>query len=75
MENNQIKKQLADALNLLQREEEKNARRDNEVYNFKNDELPKLQQSYENLIKSMREEKDKCLIDMNKKIEELTKQN
>ena len=75
LENNQIKKQLADALNLLQREEEKNARRDNEVYNFKNDELPKLQQSYENLIKSMREEKDKCLIDMNKKIEELTKQN
>jgi chromosome segregation ATPase len=75
LENNQIKKQLADALNLLKREEEKNAQRDNEVYNFKNDELPKLQKSYENLIQSMREEKEKCLMDMNNKIEELTKQN
>jgi len=75
LENNQIKKQLAEALALLEKEEEKNAQRDDEVYNFKNDELPKLQKSYDNLIKSMKEEKDKQINDMNFKLEELTKEN
>jgi len=49
--------------------------RDEELYNFKNSEFPKLQQSYENLINSMKEEKDKQLNEMNIKIEELNKEN
>ena len=75
MENSQIKKQLAEALALLEKEEEKNAQRDDEVYNFKNDELPKLQKSYDNLIKSMKEENNKQINDMNNRLEELTKEN
>ena len=75
LENNQLKQQLSETLALLEREEEKNNIRDEELYNFKNSEFPKLQQSYENLINSMKEEKDKQLNEMNIKIEELTKEN
>ena len=75
LENTQLKKQLSETITLLEREEEKNAQRDEEVFNYQNDELPKLQQSYENLIKSIKEEKDKQLNEMNNKILELSKEN
>jgi hypothetical protein len=75
LENSELKKQLSEALAHLEEEQQKNAERDEEVYNFKNDELPKLQQSYENLIKSLKDEKDKQINDMNNKIGELSKEN
>ena len=59
----------------LEQEEEKNALRDEELYNFKNDELPKLQETYENLIKSVKDDKDKQIIDMNNKMADLAKEN
>ena len=75
MENSKLKQQLSEALAQLEQEEEKNEQRDEELYNFKNDELPKLQESYENLIKSVKEEKDKQLIEMNNKMANLAKEN
>ena len=75
LENSQLKKQIAEIMTLLEREEEKNAQRDQEVFNYQNDELPKLQQSYENLIKSIKEENDKKINDINSKILELSKEN
>ena len=75
LENSQLKKQLQETLSLLGEEEEKNAQRDEEVYKFKNDELPKLQQSYENLIKTLKEEKDKQINDLNNKCGDLSKEN
>jgi len=75
LENSQLKKQLQETLALLGEEEEKNAQRDEEVYKFKNDELPKLQQSYENLIKTLKEEKDKQINDLNNKLGDLSKEN
>ena len=74
-ENSKLKQQLSEALAQLEQEEEKNEQRDEELYNFKNDELPKLQESYENLIKSVKEEKDKQLIEMNNKMANLAKEN
>ena len=75
LENSQLKKQISEIMTLLEREEEKNAQRDQEVFNYQNDELPKLQQSYENLIKSIKEENDKKINDINNKIIELSKEN
>lgn len=49
--------------------------RDEELYNFKNDELPRLQESYENLVKSIKEDKDKQINDLNNKIAGLSKEN
>ena len=59
----------------LEQEEEKNMQRDEELYNFKNDELPRLQESYENLVKSIKEDKDKQINDLNNKIAGLSKEN
>ena len=75
MENSKLKQQLSEAMAQLEQEEEKNMQRDEELYNFKNDELPKLQESYENLIKSVKEDKDKQILEMNNKIADLAKEN
>ena len=75
LENKNLKQQLSEALAQLEQEEEKNALRDEELYNFKNDELPKLQETYENLIKSVKDDKDKQIIDMNNKMADLAKEN
>ena len=75
LEISQLKKQLSETIIILEREEEKNIQRDEEVFNYKNEDLPKLQKSYENIITSMKEEKDKLLNEMTNKIEELAKEN
>ena len=75
LENTQLKKQLDEVMARLEQEEEKNTQRDEELYNFKNDELPKLQESYENLIKTVKEDKDKQINDMNNKMAALAKEN
>ena len=75
IENSKLKQQLSEALAQLEQEQEKNEQRDEELYNFKNDEFPRLQESYENLIKSIKEEKDKQIIEMNNKMADLAKEN
>ena len=74
-ENEQLKNKLSEALTRLQEEEEKNNRRDEELFNFKNEELPKLQESYENLIKKIKEEKDKQISYLNNQLNSLAKEN
>ena len=74
-ENEQLKNKLAEALTRLEQEEEKNNRRDEELYNFKNDDLPKLQESYENLIKKIKEEKDKKINYLNNQLNTIAKEN
>ena len=74
-ENTRLKNQLSEAMSQLEQEEEKNMQRDEELYNFKNDELPRLQESYENLVKSIKEDKDKQINDLNNKIAGLSKEN
>ena len=75
LENTRLKNQLSEAMSQLEQEEEKNMQRDEELYNFKNDELPRLQESYENLVKSIKEDKDKQINDLNNKIAGLSKEN
>ena len=75
IENSKLKQQLSEALAQLEQEQEKNEQRDEELYNFKNDEFPRLQESYENLIKSIKEEKDKQIIEINNKMADLAKEN
>ena len=74
-ENEKLKNKLAEAMARLEQEEEKNNRRDEELFNFKNDELPKLQDSYENLIKKIKEENDKKINYLNNQMNNLAKEN
>ena len=74
-ENEQLKNKLNDALSKLEQEEDKNSRRDQELFSFKQEELPKLQQSYENLIKKVKEDKDKQIKYLNNQMNNLSKEN
>ena len=55
-ENERLKQKLEDAMQRLEQEEENNNKRDQELFEFKQQELPKLQESYENLIKKIKDE-------------------
>ena len=74
-ENEQLKNKLAETMARLEQEEDKNNRRDEELFNFKNNELPKLQDSYENLIKKIKEENNKQLNGLNNQMSNLSKEN
>ena len=68
-----LKNKLNETLSMLEQEKDKNNRRDQELFNFKEEELPKLEESYENLIKKIKEDRDKKINYLNNQMNNLAR--
>ena len=55
----QLKDKLGETMDKLKEETEKNIARDNELYIFKEEEIPKLKESYEKMIKKIKDDSNK----------------
>ena len=71
----QLKSKLAETMDKLKEEADKNMARDDEMFTFKQEELPKIKDTYEKMIKKIKEDYNKQIDYLNKQLNDLSKEN
>ena len=62
-------------MNKLKDEAEKNMERDDELFTFKQEEIPKLKETYEDMIKKIKDDMNKQINYLNSQLNSLSKEN
>ena len=71
----QLKSKLAETMDKLKNEAEKNMARDDELFTFKQEEVPKIQDTYEKMIKKIKDDYNKQINYLNNQLSDLSKEN
>ena len=71
----QLKGKLEETMNKLKEEAEKNMARDDELFTFKEEEIPKIKESYEKMIKNIKDDANKQINFLNNQLNALSKEN
>ena len=74
-ENKRLKNKLSKAISKIEKDKVKYNKREEELYNFKNEKIPKMKGYYENIIKKLKEENNKPISSLKNQIYFLAKEN